>query len=104
MGLNNIAWKRVQRVNRELGERFVHASTSSHGEWWVWGMVRHDGTSVLYDTRTGELDAVDTLHTSTERLLRTRMPYEHSRGWEEPWLAELDARSASLTDATPAGS
>jgi len=95
MGANAISWKRVQRVNRRLEEQFVHASTSSHGEWWRWFCIRHDGTAASVNTRTWEVEEEPRQVTSTQRLLRERRPTAYLLD-ETDWLAELDERAATL--------
>ncbi len=93
MSANPISWRRIKRLNADLGERFVHCSTSSTGDWWVWHCIRPDGSAVYVDTRSGELRA-SSVTTTTQRLLRTRetLPLVADEGW----LAELDRRIAEV--------
>jgi hypothetical protein len=93
---NAIAWKRVKALNRKMGERFVHATTTSTGEWWWWHCTRHDGSTVLVNTRTLETESSDG-RTTTVRLLRDRDSQAYSGAGE--WLAELDRRDAELRSA-----
>jgi hypothetical protein len=99
MGINAISWRRIQTLNEQLGERFVHVYTYSHHKHWYWTGMRIDGTTATIDTRnlTVEEDEYDEKDlTSTQRLLRDRSTAtEH----DLEWLAMLDERAAHLASA-----
>lgn len=86
-----ISWRRIQKLNRDRGERFVHAWTYEHG---VWVCIRHDGSTAEVDV-VGGTTREDPAHNSTTvDLLRTRSPRTPQ---DASWLAELDERATALT-------
>jgi len=88
-----IGWKRIQRVNRDHGERFVHAWTSNSPPYG-WLCLRHDGSAATFNPATGVIEPVEDPGTSTQHLLRERR--ETYPGSLE-WLAELDERHAAIS-------
>lgn len=96
MGLSAISWKNLKKLNRELDEQFVAASVGSDGIWWV--CIRHDGSALLVNRRTGETEP-HTSETSTMHLLRDRDTSRWSTA--ASWLAELDERQSQLVREPP---
>lgn len=98
MGLNSLSWRKVQRVNREHGTRFVHGVLYSHHKFWVWELIDIAGNAVDYDTRAKTFTPVESRDgaTTTQLLLQNGPSTDAQR----EWFDELHRRHESLTDAT----
>jgi hypothetical protein len=99
MSQSIISWKKIQKLNRATGERFVHASTRDTN---IWHAVRHDGSAAW--VRLQRIKHVGTVYwvepdPNPDRwyscnLLRSRQPGRWAEDADS--LAEWDRRAAEL--------
>jgi hypothetical protein len=98
MSQSIISWRKIQKLNRATGERFVHASTRDTN---IWHAVRHDGSAAWVTLhrikRVGTVYFVEP-DPNPDRWLSCNLLRTREVRWaDDPYsLAEWDRRASEL--------